>query len=152
MLKRSAILGLSLAAASLTAGAPAIAATAAPPHASTSTVTTTAREATAAPANCPAGDLCGYTSPNYVGSVAAGTEGELAGNNLNLNVANDVWNRVASIYNHGRTDNVRVYRGENYSSNTACLYKGTGFPNMASQLPNLYHHIWSNLWITSNCT
>ena len=88
MLKRSAILGLSLAAASLRPVPWPSQLQLAPPHASTSTVTTTAREATAAPANCPAGDLCGYTSPNYVGSVAAGTEGErLAGNNLNLNVA-----------------------------------------------------------------
>lgn len=111
---------------------------------------TTALAASAAPSSCPLGALCGYTGANYTGS-----EGKLFGDNPNLNVAGDVWNNVASIYNNGQSDNVVVYRGENYSSDgghEACLYRQTGFPNMQSQLPGLYHHIWSNFWITQPCT
>lgn len=111
---------------------------------------TTAPKVSAAPSRCPLGDLCGYTGPNYTGSV-----GQLAGDNPDLNVPGDIWNNVASIYNNGAHDNAIVYRGENYSSDgghEACLYRQTGFPNMQSQLPGLYHHIWSNFWITQPCT
>jgi len=110
----------------------------------------TAQKASAAPSGCRLGYLCGYTGPNYTGSL-----GKLFEDNRDLNVPGDIWNNVASIYNNGAHDNVIVYRGENYSSDgghEACLYRQTGFPNMKSQLPGLYHHIWSNFWITQPCT
>ena len=117
--------------------------------ASAATVTTAAK-ATPAPHGCPLTYVCGYTGPNYTGSM-----GKLQYDNSDLNVPGDIWNNVASIYNNGAHDNVIVYRGENYSSDgghEACLYRQTGFPNMQSQLPGLYHHIWSNFWITQPCT
>jgi hypothetical protein len=148
---RLAVLGLVLAAASLTVVVPAATATAA----TTNAPGTPAAVASAAPANCPLHCLCGYTNPSYVGSIAAGTEGCLEGDNTDLNVPGDVWNNVASIYNNGASDNVIVYRGEDYSSDgghEACFYRQTGFPDMQSQLPGLYHHIWSNFWIATPCT
>jgi hypothetical protein len=138
-----------LAATGATASAAHVAASTATSVVSRSTVTTMPK-VSAAPSTCPAGALCGYTGANYTGR-----EGELFGDNPDLNVPGDVWNNVASIYNNGQHDNVVVYRGENYSSDgghQACLYRQTGFPNMGSQLPGLYHHIWSNFWITQPCT
>jgi hypothetical protein len=159
---RAAVFGLVLVAAGLAAAVPSLAATTttsatrataakAPTARSTAT---TAQKAATPPDNCPKGDLCGYTGANYVGNTATHTEGELAGNNADLNQPNSIWNQVDSIYNNGRTDNVKVFRGENYNSDgghVACLDLGTGFNNMNAQLPGLYHHIWSNEWQTSKC-
>lgn len=153
-----AVVGAVIASAPGTAILSTVGASASTTHAVATTATsvisrptgTTTPKASPAPTNCPLHDLCGYTAPNYKGS-----EGKLAMDNRNLNVPGDVWNNVASIYNNGATYNVIVFRGENYSSDgghEACLYKQTGFPNMQSQLPGLYHHIWSNFWIKQPCT
>jgi hypothetical protein len=153
MRTRFTVLGFVLATASLAVVVPATAATTVTTATAATTGTirstvTTAPEVSAAPSNCPAGALCGYTGANYTGS-----EGKLFGDNPDLNVSGDVWNNVDSIYNNGNSDNAVVYRDENYTGvHLACLYRGTGFPNMQSRLPDLYHHIWSNFWITIPCT
>jgi Peptidase inhibitor family I36 len=161
---RLTAVGFALAAASLAIAVPATAATTSTATTSSVTATTSiAPQAVAAPgaatakapSNCPLGCLCGYTRPNYVGSMAAFTEGCLQGDNLDLNVPGDVWNNVASIFNNGAYDNVKVYRNTDYShagGHWACLYKGTGFANMQSQLPGIYHHLWSNYWVDTPCT
>ncbi len=110
-----------------------------------------------APADCPAGDLCFWVDAGYKGAM-----GELAGNNGSWTKFSEQqcphanWNDCASaIYNHGTSDNARVFRDSNGGGGGACLPRGTLWSNLTSHYfdngVNMNDAISSNDWISSAC-
>lgn len=112
-------------------------------RASAATYTPTAQPA---PPSCPYQYVCGYTGPNYTGSMGA-----LIGNNADLTQYPVPWEHVDSIYNNGVQCEVWMYRWKNYVANghDVGFRMQTGFTNLKTQAPGLYDHTWSNHWCTN---
>jgi Peptidase inhibitor family I36 len=118
----------------------------------TATTTHTASAATyipaaqPAPPSCPPQYVCGYTGPNYTGQ-----EGVLIEDNPDLTLYPIPWEHVDSIYNNGVQCEVWMYRWKNYlkDGHVVGFKMQTGFKNLQTQAPGLYHHTWSNHWCTN---
>jgi hypothetical protein len=127
---------------------PATAAVTAATHVaySSSAAATYIATAQPAPPSCPAQYVCGYTGPNYTGSMGA-----LIGNNADLTGPGSIWQNVDSIYNNGVQCEVWMYRWKNYvgDGHVVGFRMQTGFKNLQTQAPGIYHHTWSNHWCTN---
>lgn len=99
-----------------------------------------------APPSCPSQYVCGYTGPNYTGSI-----GVLIQDNPDLTGSGSIWENVDSIYNNGAQCEVWMYRWKNYvaDGHVVGFKMQTGFKNLQTQAPGLYHHTWSNHWCTN---
>jgi hypothetical protein len=93
-------------------------------------------------------EVCGWTGDNYTGTMGA-----LLQNNTTLPTI--PWHEIDSVYNNGApctiytAGNVWIYRGTDYDSDgghVAEIHPGTGFPDMQTELPGLWHHVYSNHW------
>jgi hypothetical protein len=122
----------------------ALAATALRAHDSSDAAHTPASQP--APPTCPAQYVCGYTGPNYTGKA-----GFLIGNNSDLTGPGSIWEQVDSIYNNGAVCEVWMYRWKNYvaDGHVVGFRINTGFTNLETQAPGLYHHTWSNHWCSN---
>ncbi len=127
--------------AAATAAAPATATLTA--HGGPAASTPTAQPA---PPSCPSQYVCGYTGPNYTGSI-----GVLISDNPDLTGPGSIWENVDSIYNNGAQCEVWMYRAKNYAEDghVVGFKMQTGFKNLQTQAPGLYHHTWSNHWCTN---
>ncbi|WP_267241560.1 peptidase inhibitor family I36 protein [Streptomyces sp. PR69] len=103
--------------------------------------------ATAAPANaawdnCPKGYLCAYLGINGTG----GNPGKVEGNNTNLTQYNKFRN-ADSIWNNGKSCNVRIYGKRNYTGAYWTLNRGAGVYNL-NTVGNggLKNGVHSNKW------
>jgi hypothetical protein len=109
------------------------------------------------PSQCPSGDLCFWVGAGYTGAM-----GQVAGNNASWTrfsqsqCAGGTWNDCASaIYNHGASENARVFRDANGGGGGRCIPRGTAWNNLTSQYfdngVKMNDAISSNDWITSAC-
>jgi hypothetical protein len=97
---------------------------------------------------CSYGALCAWTGADYTGTI-----GQVYQDNKTLPAT--PWHSAESVYNNGApcsgiyTANVWIYKGADYNSeggHFAELHPQTGFAYMKTQLPGLYHHVYSNYW------
>lgn len=119
------ILPISVAVASLTAGAVGL--TAGP----------------AAAESCPSGATCAYTTTNWTSSA-----GPVYGNNNDLTMYSR-WTGAESIYNNGTQCNVYIYSSTGRHGTRYALNKGTGWRTISGS--DIWHHAYSNLWYGSGC-
>jgi hypothetical protein len=109
------------------------------------------------PSQCPSGDLCFWVDAGYVGQM-----GKFAGNNANWTDFSEAqckhgnWNDCASaIYNHGASENARVFQNSNYQGGVRCIARGTLWSDLTKQSfnngGNMNDAISSNDWTTAAC-
>ncbi|UQA93501.1 peptidase inhibitor family I36 protein [Streptomyces halobius] len=88
---------------------------------------------------CPKGYLCVWPKKNYKGRMQ-----KVAGNNRDLaRFGGAFGSRIYSVYNHGRSCDVKVWAGKNYTGKSRVYKKGTKFVDPDGGV------IHSNKWI--NC-
>ncbi|MFE5581851.1 peptidase inhibitor family I36 protein [Kitasatospora sp. NPDC056531] len=96
--------------------------------------------AEAAPAGCNAGGLCVYWGSNYSGSVQTVYQ-----DNNDLSMYSNFNDSLGgSAFNNGNSCNVVVYTQKNAQGTGWILYRGTGWTQIYSNVPQ----ILSNRWCT----